>query len=506
MRLPFLAMICAASLVFVSLSGSEERGGTTLVTPPWTHCLGLHKANQFHLDIYSGYREKFDDPEGLFCIKLARKDKPDTRRDDDELTVFGVNSGAGDIIYNKSLVSIGIVGEPGEGPMRFRNPLSLTGDKDGNLYVADTGNDRVAHLRYADDGLVWVKEIRGGTLGGLRSPSGVCLSGGRLLVADTENDRVVVFDPDGSVVESFGAEFQGAYLFRPYAIAAITAGDEFLYYGDHFIILTDSLGMRLWKLSPDGKALGLVRRRRDRRKRILQSRRHRLLWQRIRHGSRGVRHPQVRPAPLIYRRDRGPGFGRGSSFRRTARDLDIPPFRTDIRLGAFRRPVFLDRRRRSPLLRRESRFRSRSRAMQRRRLVPAYRMLGDLPRAEGRGRKNAIHDHPDVHASSGHVFEADRSRLSGRRGACKMQIEARPRRLADVLGPRIPDRRKGQPHPRSARFRTAPRRFPVNGSVGSLIAHWIIRLFQKQHTRALCKAGHQRCFPNVSFDSCREAP
>ncbi|MCX5752690.1 MAG: hypothetical protein NTW97_03475, partial [Candidatus Krumholzibacteria bacterium] len=39
-----------------------------------------------------------------------------------------------------------------------------------------------------------------------------------------------------------------------------TEGDEFLYYGDHFIILTDSLGERLWKLSPEGKALGLVRR------------------------------------------------------------------------------------------------------------------------------------------------------------------------------------------------------------------------------------------------------
>ena len=260
MRLKILLLILAACVALAAFTSGAERGGTTLVTPPWTHCLGLHKVTQFHLDVYSGYREKFDDPEGLFCVKLASKDKPNMRRDDDELTVYGLNSGAGKIIYNKNLVSIGIAGGPGDGPMLFRNPQAVTGDKDGNLYVADTGNDRIAHLRYGDDELVWVKEIRGRDPRGLRSPSGICLSGGRLYVADTENDRVVVFDPGGSVVESFGAEFQGASLFRPYAIAAVTAGDEFLYYGDHFVILADSLGMRLWKLSPDGTALGLVRR------------------------------------------------------------------------------------------------------------------------------------------------------------------------------------------------------------------------------------------------------
>jgi hypothetical protein len=213
MRLKILLLILAGSLVLASFSSGAHRGGSTLVTPPWAHCLGLHKVTQFHLDIYSGYREKFEDPEGVFCVKLSSKDKPDTRRDDDELTVYGVNSGNGDIIYNKSLISIGIAGNPGDGPMQFGNPLALTGDKEGNLYVADT-----------------------------------------------ENDRVVVFGADGSFIESFGAELDGVSLFRPYAIAAITEGDEYLYYGDHFIILTDSLGGRIWKLSPDGKALGLVRR------------------------------------------------------------------------------------------------------------------------------------------------------------------------------------------------------------------------------------------------------
>ncbi len=260
MRLRILLLILGAALVTASLSIGADRGGTTLVTPPWTHCLGLHKVTQFHLDVYSGYSEKFIEPEGLFCVKLASKDRLDTRRDDDELTVYGVNSGAGDIIFNKSLVSIGIVGSPGGGPVQFMNPRALTGDAEGNLYVADTGNNRIAHLRYVDDDLVWIKEIRSRDPRGLRSPSGVCLSGGKLYVTDTENDRIVVFDPAGALRETFGAELGGASLFRPFSVAAVTEQDDYLYYGDRFIVVSDSLGGRLWMLSPRGKALRLVRR------------------------------------------------------------------------------------------------------------------------------------------------------------------------------------------------------------------------------------------------------
>jgi len=239
---------------------TRDETGTTLVAPPWTHCLGLHRVTQFHLDVYSGYREKFNGPEGLFCVKLASKDKPDAPRDDDELTVYGVNSGNHDIIYNKSLASIGIVGREGTGRMQFRNPIALTGDAAGNLYVADTGNGRIAHLRYVDDELVWIKEIRAPESTPLRNPSGVALSGGLLYVADTGNDRIAVFRPDGSFVKSFGAEREGARLTGPFAIAAVTAGDEWLYYSEYFIAVTDSAGQRLWKLSPDGKPIGLVRR------------------------------------------------------------------------------------------------------------------------------------------------------------------------------------------------------------------------------------------------------
>jgi hypothetical protein len=260
MKAHVLVVLIAICFAAVSLASMNERDRTTLVTPPWTHCLGLHKVTQFHLDIYSGYREKFNDPEGLFCIKLESKDKPDSPRDDDELTVYGVNSGNCDIIYNRSLTSIGIVGKRGGGPLQFREPLALTGDKEGNLFVADTGNDRIASLKYVEDDLIWIKEIRAPEGDPLRRPSGVALSGGLLYVADAGNSRIVVLGTDGSFVRSFTVEWRGAKLFEPSALAAVTRGDEWIYYGEYFLAVTDSLGGRLWKISPDGKALGLVRR------------------------------------------------------------------------------------------------------------------------------------------------------------------------------------------------------------------------------------------------------
>ncbi len=53
---------------------------------------------------------------------------------------------------------------------------------------------------------------------------------------------------------------EGAKLSGPLSLAVVSAGDEWFYYNDYFIAVTDSLGQRLWKLTPDGKTVGLVRR------------------------------------------------------------------------------------------------------------------------------------------------------------------------------------------------------------------------------------------------------
>jgi len=260
MKVKQLIPIFVLSIVLLPLASGGERGETTLITPPWSHCLGLHKVNQFHLDLYSRYSAEFNDPQGLFCTKLESKDDAGNERDDDELTVFGLDSGEHQLIYNKGLTSIGIFGGEGEGSLQFRNPVSLSGDEKGNIYVADAGNDRIVHLKYLEnDGLVFAGEIRGPEHDALDRPTGVAFSGGNIYVADSCNDRIAVFDLDGSLHASLVPRTDEDRLVRPFSVAAVTEGDDWLYYRDYYVVVVDSLGQRIWKLSPEGEVLGIIR-------------------------------------------------------------------------------------------------------------------------------------------------------------------------------------------------------------------------------------------------------
>ena len=260
MKVKQLIPIFALSIVLLPLVSGGKKGDTTLINPPWNHCFCLNRVTQFHLDLYSGYSTKFNDPQGLFCTKLESEDDKDTDRDDDELTVFGLNSGENQLIYNKGLASIGIVGREEGGALNLKNPVSLSGDEKGNIYVADAGNDRIIHLRYLEnDELDYAGEIAGSEYDPLDRPTGVVLSGGKIYVADSGNDRIAVFDQDGCLQASFAPRTEEDRLVRPFSLTAVTEGDDWLYYRDYYIVVVDSLGQRIWKLSPEGDVLGIIR-------------------------------------------------------------------------------------------------------------------------------------------------------------------------------------------------------------------------------------------------------
>lgn len=83
---------------------------------------------------------------------------------------------------------------------RFSTPSGLALDAQGNVFVADTGNDAIR--RIAADGTV---STLAGPDAGLRAPLGVTVdANGRVIVADTYNDRVVAISPDGAVVPIAG--------------------------------------------------------------------------------------------------------------------------------------------------------------------------------------------------------------------------------------------------------------------------------------------------------------
>jgi DNA-binding beta-propeller fold protein YncE len=83
--------------------------------------------------------------------------------------------------------------------VQLNRPEGLALDRDGNLWVADYGRDRVVKL--APDGhalLSWGS--RGSAPGEFVGPKGVALdpTSGRLYVADTGNARVQRLAPDGT--------------------------------------------------------------------------------------------------------------------------------------------------------------------------------------------------------------------------------------------------------------------------------------------------------------------
>jgi hypothetical protein len=99
-------------------------------------------------------------------------------------------------------------GGPGRIPGAFDDPEGIAADSAGNVYVADTGNNRIQKFSSAGAFL----DQWGGTgadPGEFASPKGVATDlAGNVYVADTGNNRVQSFTPDGVFLAQWG---QGTY-------------------------------------------------------------------------------------------------------------------------------------------------------------------------------------------------------------------------------------------------------------------------------------------------------
>jgi DNA-binding beta-propeller fold protein YncE len=239
-------------LLALALLGESPKQ-TTLIAPPFAHDLGMHRVSKFYLDMYLGGDFQYNDPEGLAAEKMT-----DTlaRVDDDLLTLFAVNSGSGQILYNVMLKKLGLFGRPGSGDGEFRNPHGIAVHRDGGVYVADTDNDRLVLLRYSAKGLEFVRN-----LGGFSHPYAVALdSRKRIYVTEQDSGRVVVADSLGQRLASWSG------LEQPTAIAVIDSQSRHNYYGESFAAVIDRNGSRLSKYrlngdfcsSVDSRAIGLA--------------------------------------------------------------------------------------------------------------------------------------------------------------------------------------------------------------------------------------------------------
>ncbi|HVF22102.1 MAG TPA: hypothetical protein VM941_03465 [Pyrinomonadaceae bacterium] len=144
------------------------------------------------------------------------------------------------------------------GSAAFNTPSGLAIDRDGNLYVADTGNNRIRKV--SPEG--HVQTIAGdGTAGyadgparqaRFNGPIGVAVdTRGNVFVADTYNDRIRMISPDGNVSTIAGAGTPG-YADGDRNTSLFDTPCGIIAANDGTLIVADTGNDSLRKITPDG--------------------------------------------------------------------------------------------------------------------------------------------------------------------------------------------------------------------------------------------------------------
>jgi DNA-binding beta-propeller fold protein YncE len=111
----------------------------------------------------------------------------------------------------------------GAGALNWPNDVAV--GPSNRLYVADSGNDRIAVYDRGSGAFLFSWGSAGQGDNGLATPLGLCVAGDQVLVADTVNARVQVFDLDGHYEQSIGARGMGqGGLEAPVGVAVDTEG------------------------------------------------------------------------------------------------------------------------------------------------------------------------------------------------------------------------------------------------------------------------------------------
>ncbi len=229
---------------------------TTLVFPSFLHTYGIRKATRFHLFLFTQNKVKFNDPQGLAVVRLLTWEDTTIINDDDEVTVYGINSGQDDIIYNTSMKSLGIYGLEEKGEQRLNRPRSIAANERGEVFVADTGNNRIVKLFNPGHDLIYQKSIgqKGSAESQFNEPHGVALdSQGKLYVTDSGNHRIQVFSSDLHFLHQWGEKGPDpGRLAFPDGIAVTDKNQKWTYYRQDFVVVVDLNHSRIQQFDPNG--------------------------------------------------------------------------------------------------------------------------------------------------------------------------------------------------------------------------------------------------------------
>ena len=132
---------------------------------------------------------------------------------------------------------------------QVRAPRGLFVDKKGLVYVADTGNDRV-QIFNADGSFNNMFGESGSGDGQFRQPSSVAVNAkGNIYVADTKNKKIKAFSPDGIFLFAAGPEMGNVTLVNPVAVRCDEGKNVYILDSElKKVIVMDSMGkfLRIW--------------------------------------------------------------------------------------------------------------------------------------------------------------------------------------------------------------------------------------------------------------------
>lgn len=127
----------------------------------------------------------------------------------------------GQVVYKfdangKLLLTLGKKGMSGDNASQelFNQPSAVTIAANGDIYVSDGYvNSRVVHFNKDGKFIRIIGGVKGSEPGQLQLPHGVAIdSAGRILIGDSDNKRIAVFDKDGKFVENWPFASRGGLL------------------------------------------------------------------------------------------------------------------------------------------------------------------------------------------------------------------------------------------------------------------------------------------------------
>ena len=215
-----------------------DSNGRIIVAGNADHTVHVFEADGTHIDTFGTPTQLCFPRPGVICQappggSFAFSHSVDT---DSQNRMYVVDTGNNRVqVFGADGTYAYSFGSSGPAPGSFNQPHGIAISADDRIYVADTGNHRVQEFELSANGQVNERPVSlwggsGSGAGRLSLPHGIATDAlGRVHVADTDNHRIKVFDPDGRFAYHYGTPGVGAGQFaEPHGLAVDERGNTWV--------------------------------------------------------------------------------------------------------------------------------------------------------------------------------------------------------------------------------------------------------------------------------------